>query len=65
MAQREITRELLLDVLETGDIRYKDTQRLWVAKEICERDDNMVCTAIMLEGRLVVKTVMHHFSWEE
>ncbi|MDR5899827.1 DUF4258 domain-containing protein [Halomonas vilamensis] len=65
MAQRKITRELLLDVLETGDIRYKDTQRLWVAKEIFERDDNMVCAAIMLEDRLVVKTVMHHFSWEE
>lgn len=65
MDQRDITRELLLDILETGDIRYKDTKRLWVAKEVLERDDNMVCTAIILEDRLVVKTVMHHFSWEE
>ncbi len=29
------------------------------------RNDNLVCVAVVLEDRLVVKTVMHHFQWEE
>ena len=28
-----------------------------------DRDDNLLCLAAVLETVLVVKTVMHHFSW--
>ncbi|MBK1736301.1 DUF4258 domain-containing protein [Halorhodospira abdelmalekii] len=64
MAQRGITDTLLGDLLETGQTRYKDDTRLWIAKAIEGRHDNLVCAAVVLEDRLVVKTVMHHFQWE-
>ncbi|KXS52950.1 MAG: hypothetical protein AWU57_2669 [Marinobacter sp. T13-3] len=64
MAQRNITETELSALLEVGDTRYKDDIRLWIAKYFSGRTDNLLCLAIVLEERLVVKTVMHHFSWE-
>ncbi|WP_277810583.1 DUF4258 domain-containing protein [Chromohalobacter canadensis] len=65
MAQRGMTEVLLGELLETGQMRYKDDTRLWIAKAMEGRNDNLVCAAVVLEDRLVVKTVMHHFQWEE
>ena len=31
---------------------------------IDRRDDNLLCLAAVVETALVIKTVMHHFSWE-
>ncbi|RBI65305.1 hypothetical protein DQ400_18830 [Vreelandella sulfidaeris] len=39
--------------------------RLWIAKASMQRTDNLVCAAVVLEDQLIVKTVMHHFEWEE
>jgi len=64
MAERDIDDRLLRDLLETGQTRFKDDIRLWVAKKVPGRDDNLICAAVVLEDRLVVKTVMHHFRWE-
>lgn len=64
MAQRVITEHTLSDLLETGKARYKDDVRLWIAKDVPGRDDNLICAAVVLEEQLVVKTVMHHFQWE-
>lgn len=57
---QHITNELL----ETGDTRFKDETRLWIAKAFPKRTDNLVCAAVVLEDQLVVKTLMHHFDWE-
>lgn len=65
MAVRAIGEALLLEVLETGIVRAKDETRIWVAKAVPGRDDNLVCTAVSLEQAVIVKTVMHHFRWEE
>jgi len=65
MAQRGIDDALLLDLVETGDIRFKDESRLWIAKHYPQRADNLVCAAAVLESALVIKTVMHHFTWEQ
>ena len=65
MAQRTIGDETLQDLIETGEARYKDDIRLWIAKAYPERDDSLVCAAVVLEEELVVKTVMHHFVWGE
>ncbi|WP_082021272.1 DUF4258 domain-containing protein [Chromohalobacter japonicus] len=65
MAQRGMTEGVLGELLETGQMRYKDDTRLWIAKAMEGRNDNLVCAAVVLEDRLVVKTVMHHFQWEE
>jgi hypothetical protein len=64
MAQRNMAEAELLALLEAGNARYKDDIRLWIAKYFPGRTDNLLCLAIVLEDRLVVKTVMHHFSWE-
>ena len=64
MAQRNINEALLGELLETGQVRYKDDIRLWIAKEAPGRQDNLICAAVILEEMLVVKTVMHHFQWE-
>ena len=64
MAARAIDEALLLDIIETGETRYKDKTRLWIAKHYGDRADNLLCLAAVLETTLVIKTVMHHFSWE-
>ena len=64
MAEGGIAESELLDLLEDGVTRYKDDARLWIAKEVPGRNDNLVCAAVILEDKLVVKTVMHHFQWE-
>lgn len=49
--------------MESGEARYKDPTRLWIHKRHADRDDNLLCVAIvLLRDTLVVKTVMHHFE---
>ncbi|MEO1751992.1 DUF4258 domain-containing protein [Thiofaba sp. EF100] len=64
MQERCISDALLLELIETGEERYKDERRLWIAKSIPGRTDNLICAAVALENALIVKTVMHHFTWE-
>ena len=63
MTERHIDTGTLVEVVETGQVRYSDVVRLWVAKDIEGRVDNMICVAAVLEDAIVVKTVMHHFDW--
>lgn len=62
MEVRGITEASLMDVIDTGETRFKDETHLWVFKDFPERADNLLCAVLILEDRLVVKTVMHHFS---
>ena len=62
MAERDISEAMLLEVIDLGDTRYKDATRLWAFKEFPERHDNLLCAVLVLEDRVIVKTVMHHFS---
>ena len=64
MAERKITEEIILDLVETGNTNYKDDKRLWIYKAYTDRDDNLLCIAVVLESILVIKTVMHHFELE-
>jgi hypothetical protein len=64
MAERGVDEALLLDLIETGDVRHKDATRLWIAKHYPERADNLLCIAAVLETAVVVKTLMHHFTWD-
>ncbi|WP_374248070.1 DUF4258 domain-containing protein [Thermomonas sp.] len=65
MAERGMDDVLLLDLLDTGTVKHKDDARLWVFKAYAERNDNLLCAAVVLETLLVVKTVMHHFALED
>ena len=64
MAQRAIGDNVLVELLERGRIRYKDSRRAWVAMAFDGRNDNLLCAAVSVEDELVVKTVMHRFRWE-
>ncbi len=62
MQERDVSAALLLEVIETGNIRHSDADRLWVWLNVSDRDDNLLCAVLVLEDALIVKTVMHH--WE-
>jgi hypothetical protein len=62
MAERNISEAMVLDIIDTGDTRYRDDTHLWAYKSYPERADNMICAVLVLEDALVVKTVMHHFE---
>ena len=62
MVAREISETMLLDVIDNGETRYRDSTHLWAFKEFPERHDNLLCAVVVLEDAVVVKTVMHHFS---
>jgi hypothetical protein len=62
MVERDISEAMLLEVIDFGETRYKDETHLWAFKEFPERHDNLLCAVLVLEDRVVVKTVMHHFT---
>jgi len=62
MVERELTDSMLLDVIDLGETRYRDSTHLWAFKEFPERNDNLLCAVVVLEDGVIVKTVMHHFS---
>lgn len=62
MTERDISEAMLLEVIDSGEARYKDATHLWAFKEFPERHDNLLCAVLVLEDRVVVKTVMHHFT---
>lgn len=64
MAQRHVSDEELLAVIDTGDTKYKDGTHLWAYKHLNGRSDNLICAVLVLEHAVVVKTVMHDFSVE-
>ena len=63
MTARSISEDLLRDMIETGEVRHKDETRIWISKSYEDRTDNLLCVAAVLETALVIKTVMHRFSW--
>jgi len=60
--ERGISRELLLEIVDTGSTRYSDPRHLWAWLEVAGRTDNLLCVVLVLEDSVVVKTVMHY--WE-
>lgn len=65
MRERQITEDMVYDLLETGNARYKDERRLWLSKTYPDRDDNDICAAVVLEDNLIVKTIMHRWELQE
>ena len=62
MLERAVDDETLLLIIDTGATRYSDDVRLWAWLNLPDRDDNLLCLALVLESAVIVKTVMHH--WE-
>lgn len=64
MIDRNIDETRLLDLIETGTERRRDASHFWLHKAYDDRADNLLCVAAVIQGGLVIKTVMHHFSLE-
>jgi hypothetical protein len=62
MNERSISDAMLIEVIDSGETRYRDATHLWAFKSFPERHDNLLCAVLVLEDAVVVKTVMHHFS---
>lgn len=62
MIERHIDHEVVQELIELGDIKLKDKYRFWIYKEFENRDDNLICAAVVLENKMIIKTIMHH--WE-
>jgi hypothetical protein len=62
MKERNLTDALLLEIIDTGVDKDAGAGHHWLYKHFADRDDNLLCAAVVLETALVVKTVMHH--WE-
>lgn len=62
MKERYIDETQLSDLIETGKLKYKDDKCVWIFKTYPERNDNMVCAAVILDDEIIVKTVM--INWQ-
>lgn len=62
MAERQIDESTLQDLIDSGDVKYKDDQHLWIYKAYTEREDNLLCAAAIERNNLIIKTVM--INWE-
>jgi len=63
MEQRGLSREVVMDLIETGTVRQKDAEHWWICRAVEGRPDNHVCAAVLSRQALIVKTLMTH--WEE
>ena len=53
MVERNVSDAMLLEVIDSGEARYKDSTHLWAFKEFPERHDNLLCAVLVLDlGRL-------------
>ena len=62
MTERGVSDTMLMEVIDQGETRYRDSTHLWAYKSFPERNDNLLCALVVLEAAVIVKTVMHHFS---
>lgn len=64
MLKRAISAEILIEIIESGVIQYKDQNHLWCFRQIEGRLDNLICAALFEADSLIIKTVMINWSLE-
>lgn len=62
MRERNVTIAQVLEIVDTGETKFADPTHFWAYKALPNRDDNLICAVLVLEDKVVVKTVMHHFE---
>ena len=65
MIERSIDDQLLFNLIETGELKFKDSKHGWIAKFYENRNDNLICAAVVIDQTVIVKTVMFNFSFED
>lgn len=63
MAKRRITLPEVKALIELGEYKLIDKRHGWVYYQFLERDDNLVCAAVIEETALIIKTIM--IEWQE
>lgn len=63
IVQRAVSIETLIDLIESGTIKHKDENYLWIFNAYSSRTDILLCAAVVSGSALIVKTVMTH--WQE
>lgn len=62
MVERGIGDAALVDLVETGELRYETDHHLFIFRQLPGRHDNLVCAAAVDEAALVIKTVMVNWT---
>ena len=65
MSIRNVDDEALQHLVEHGAIKRKDARRMWIYMKFDDRDDNLVCAAVVEEHAMIVKTIMINWELEE
>lgn len=65
MQRRNIDAAILEQVIEEGEIKRRDEANMWVFSRIRERDDNLICAAVVEQAAVVIKTVMVNWELED
>ena len=65
MKKRDVSDAVLQQIVENGEVKYKDDSHFWVYEHIEGREDNLICAAMVIENVVVVKTVMINWELEE
>ncbi len=50
-------------LIETGQLKQRDSEHWWIVADVDGRDDNLACAAVLCREALIVKSLMTH--WEE
>ncbi len=58
MAKRRITLFEVKKLIETGEYRVLQGSHGWVYGDFSQREDNLVCAAVVNEKAIIIKTVM-------
>ena len=58
MAKRKITLPEVKTLIELGDYKSVEKAHGWIYYRFPERDDNLVCSAIVDDKAIIIKTVM-------
>ncbi len=62
MVERDLSATLILEIIDTGIQKDAGGTHYWLYKHFPDRQDNLLCVAVVIDNVLVVKTVMHR--WE-
>ena len=65
MKKRGVSDAMLIDLIETGELRRSSASDFWIFKPYSDRKDNLVCVAVLLAQAVIVKTVMVDWRLEE
>lgn len=62
MRLRGISLDEVMELVEMGDLRYKNSEDLWLYRDFPHRTDNLVCAAAFERQAVIIKTLM--VNWE-